>query len=223
MKQIQLFTFITLISFSHLSAQSSEFFAGRQKISFNLSDYMLGGPLFSSEYALTYEQAIAQRWAFTGSLGYVGRNRGSKVKEEVYQGGKQRDYFRMNGFSAATSLRYYFGENQRHRWYVSPYVKYAWSYSRSLKPEQNEITLSKLKTTVNLGYQFMLFNFLEVEVFAGLGIKFRNYDWSDGENINENDSDVGTTRRVWAVTWTVIEEPSMALAYPVGLRLGYRF
>jgi hypothetical protein len=174
---------------------------------------VLGGPLWalwivplSNEYKVNFEARTFKKQSVQVSIGYLGT---SPIIKNL--GDLEGDTtIKTSGYHGQLWYKFYLTKDKApNGFYVGPHFSYAWAKIKSSIDNSKYFTASKLQFHVALGYELITKGGFALDIFTGIGIKSKNYDFSHlvGDDTYED----------WKLNNKFI------VSVPFGLTFGYAF
>jgi hypothetical protein len=210
MKKITVFVMIFL-GMIHYSARAQEDKGFRFTIKTNPLS-ALGGPLFvafvpiTGEYKVLFEVKTARKQSLETGIGYLGPsvliNLDNLTNSDSVSG------LRTMGFRVQATYKFFITkESAPEGFYVGPHLSYAKARLENKDDINQYFEASKTNVDLLFGYQLITSGGFTLNVYTGLGVKFRDYAFSGN---SEDTFDFNTGNNV-----------SPAVAF--GFAFGYAF
>ena len=197
---------------------------GQHRLSTDLLSVYWGRNLLTSEANVHYSYRPADRWEYFARAAYSGRNLFARPTN-LPEGQRLRDQLGVRGYAFGVGAQYHLGESTRHRrWFIGPELNFTHTHYEERVGERRDFTLRKLTASLVAGQRYLL-DALELEWFVGCGASFRNFGWQKqaAEQASTPSREGSFLDASSSVTFGLVEEPSIGIAIPVGVRLGWRF
>jgi hypothetical protein len=158
----------------------------------------LGGPFYAfrifpitGEYKLAFESRTFKKQSIEASIGYLGPSvliNLSELSENDSVGG-----IKVNGFRAQLAYKFFLTkESAPEGFYVGPHFSYARATIKDKDNLDDRIEASKMNINVIFGYQLITSGGFALNIYTGLGVKFRDWDFLD----EDTDFDITTGNNV---------------------------
>jgi hypothetical protein len=171
----------------------------------------LGGPLFVAfvpicgEYKVLFEAKTTAKQSVEIGLGYLGPGVLINLDEIASDSVKS---IKTSGFRGQLAYKFFITKDPAPEgFYVGPHFSYARATIKNSSNYDENFTASKLNANILFGYQLITSGGFTLNIFTGLGVKIRKYEFADGsESIFDFDTGKGFTPNV-----------------PFGFSFGYAF
>lgn len=147
----------------------------------------LGGPFYvvfvpiTGEYKLAFEARTFQKQSVEVGAGYLGPSillNLNELSENDSVGG-----IKVNGFRAQLAYKFFLTkESAPEGFYVGPHFSYARATIKDKDNPDDSFEASKLNINVIFGYQLITSGGFALNIYTGLGVKFRDYDFLDEDS-----------------------------------------
>lgn len=143
----------------------------------------LGGPLYvlwivpiTSEYKLSFEARTFEKQSVQVGLGYLGSSPLVTTLGDLNTGDTS---IVSSGFRVQLCYKIFLTDNKApNGFYVGPHFSYASAKVMNSEIRENYVRASKLQAHVALGYQLITKGGFALDIFTGIGIKNKSYDFS---------------------------------------------
>ncbi|MCX6330804.1 MAG: hypothetical protein NTZ85_14980 [Bacteroidia bacterium] len=174
---------------------------------------VIGGPLWalwivplSNEYKVSFEARTFEKQSVQVSVGYLGTS--PIIKNLGDLGGDTT--IKTFGYHGQLWYKFYLTKDKApNGFYVGPHFSYAWAKIKSSVDNSKYFTASKLQFHVALGYEIITKGGFALDIFTGIGVKSKNYDFS---HLGGDD-----TYKDWKLN------DKFVVSVPFGLTFGYAF
>jgi len=171
----------------------------------------LGGPLFVTvvplcgEYKIIFEAKTGAKQSVETGLGFLGSSVLLNLNEIAND---SVESIKTIGFRGQVAYKFFLTKDPAPEgFYVGPHVSYARATIKNSDNKDENFTASKLNAHVLFGYQLITSGGFTLNIYTGLGIKIRDYDFAEGsESIFDFDTGKGFSPNV-----------------PFGFSFGYAF
>lgn len=196
----------------------------QHKISFDIFTAIIGRTPLTSELGLIYTRNLKPRIDVNLKLAYSGPNV-FLFNLESDNGTRFRDDIGIKGVAVGSMLQYLLNPDGRRRWYTGVELNYTFTHLNDKQDRSLKANLTKFSTALLIGYRVDRFaGDVELDIFVGFGIGFRNYRWERNEIRSANNNNPGQiVNGTWSVGWGMKLEPSISYAIPIGIRAGHWF
>jgi hypothetical protein len=149
----------------------------------------LGGPLYvtfipiTGEYKVLFEAKTTRKQSIETGISYLGPsvllNLDELTKQDTISGVK------TSGFRVQLTYKFFLTkESAPEGFYVGPHVSYATARIKNKDNTNDDFRASKLNMDVLFGYQLITSGGFTLNVYTGLGLKLRDYDFAEDSNFN---------------------------------------
>ncbi len=142
---------------------------------------IIHGPIiYTAEYRLVYEKAIAPEQAILIGGSYLGKSIYLTMLEEndtAYQNATGHLKMTVNGFRFQFAYKLYFAKNAPKGFYIAPYFSYSQARfsTKYLKQYDDYIKATFMNYDIIVGYQALITDKIALDIFSGLG--YRENTW----------------------------------------------
>jgi hypothetical protein len=147
----------------------------------------LGGPMFvffvpiTGEYKVLFEARTAKRQSIETGISYLGPSALINLDKITSSDSSDVTGLRTTGFRAQLCYKFFLTkESAPEGFYVAPHFSYATARLENKDKEDQYFGVTKMNMDVLLGYQLITSGGFALNVFTGLGLKLRNYSFSEG-------------------------------------------
>jgi len=202
------FLFIASRGFSQEAAKAKDF-----KFTIKTNPLSaLGGPLWAivipitAEYKVYFEAKTAPKQSVQIGLGYLGTSPLVKSMSDI--GGDTS--ISSSGFHGQIWYKFFLTSDKSPAgFYIGPHFSYATAKIKNTMDPSNYMTASKINVHCVFGYQIITKGGFALDIFTGIGLKNRTYNFSNTETNNVfSDLDIKNKTTV---------------SVPFGVSFGYAF
>ena len=229
LRSILLYGLVFASSFLNAQSEGIQVVQGKNKVSLDIFS-LLGGrnSALSSEIGFAYNRSLSDRhFEVSGRIAYSTLNilaGGIEVQDSL--GNDTGVYLRENvgarGISLGGAIFYFKQLSTKGGLLGGLEANYAFTrfHSKVEIDGQDRFDLSKLTTSLLIGYRVIFDAHFELDILFGVGVAFKNYTWNGTES---QSGALGDSSWNWSQSWDLTIEPTISTAFPLVVRFGYRF
>jgi hypothetical protein len=146
----------------------------------------LGGPIWilivpiTGEYKILFEAKTFEKQSVEIGLGYLGSSILLNLNEITSNDSSIND-INVSGFRAQAAYKFFITkESAPEGFYIGPHISYASAKLKSKENPQDNIEFLKLNLNVLIGYQLITSGGFTLNIYTGLGFKYRDYSVASG-------------------------------------------
>jgi hypothetical protein len=187
MKKLTILTFV-LFLFVGQSARAQE----DKEIRFTLKTNplaALGGPLYvlfvpiTGEYKVLFEAKTTKKQSIETGLSYLGPsillNLDQLTDKDSISG------VHTSGFRVQLTYKFFLTSDAAPKgFYVGPHISYAKARIENRDRPDDEFSAAKLNMDILMGYQVITSGGFTLNMYTGLGLKLRDYDFAQNSDFN---------------------------------------
>jgi hypothetical protein len=150
----------------------------------------LGGPLYvtifpiTGEYKILFEARTAKKQSIETGLSYLGPSlllNLDEITNDSVSGVK------TSGFRVQLMYKFFLTKDLAPEgFYVGPHISYAKASIRNKDNTEDEFSAAKLNVNIILGYQLITAGGFALNIYTGLGLKLRDYDFAEESDFDFN-------------------------------------